>query len=322
MLSVEKIFGNIFDTKEITPDRLLLFAKDHLVRLTKANSTHLYDTIIGIVTTLIVTLETEVSAVDTTLNLQSGQTDDVDLVTSNFHQTLSTLSGVIANSVGGIGTIAYKEFYPHGISEYGKANRKTMVMLTTRINKAATKYSAQLGATVTAKLQAFQADYVTARDAQSTSIAGLSVNRDVKSTAVFNMEKGLLQSIHTVGNLFPADVVQCNGFFNFNLLFTSTHRKHTLYNDTLAIGAQIDVVNRSVTDSITIIIRNTGTNADIMVWIGATATDVPNAQAIIVNAGKASTEIPSALGDLANTFLLVKNASEVNTASFQIEIIG
>ena len=90
----------------------------------------------------------------------------------------------------------------------------------------------------------------------------------------------------------------------------------------MAIGAQIDVVNRSVTDSITIIIRNTGTNADIMVWIGATATDAPNAQAIIVNAGKASTEIPSALGDLANTFLLVKNASEVNTASFQIEIIG
>jgi len=82
------------------------------------------------------------------------------------------------------------------------------------------------------------------------------------------------------------------------------------------------VVNRAFTDSITIIIRNTGTNADIIVWLGLIATEDPNAQAIIVNAGKTTTELPSTLGDLANTFLLVKNLSGVNPANVQIEIIG
>lgn len=322
MLSVEKIFGDIFDSKEITPDRLLLFAKDDLARLTKGNSAHQFDGIIAIITPLIATLETEVSAVDSTLNLQSGQTDEVDIITSNFHHAMGTLSGVIANSVGGIDTIAYKEFFPHGLTEYGKANRKTMVMLTTRVNKAATKYATQLGVAVTTELQGFQAAYVTARDAQSTSIASLSDSRGDRSVAVVAMDKGLLQSIHTVGNLFPADVVQCNGFFNFNLLFNVTHRKHTLYNEILAVDVQVDVVNRAFTDSITIIIRNTGTNADIIVWLGLIATEDPNAQAIIVNAGKTTTELPSTLGDLANTFLLVKNLSGVNPANVQIEIIG
>jgi hypothetical protein len=90
----------------------------------------------------------------------------------------------------------------------------------------------------------------------------------------------------------------------------------------LAIDAQIDVVNRSFTDSITIIIRNMGTNADVIVWLALLPTDAPNAQAITVKAGKTSTELPSILGDLANTFLLIKNASGINPANCQIEIIG
>jgi hypothetical protein len=322
MLPVEKIFGNVFNTKEITPDRLLLFAKDNLARLIKGNATHVFDSIITILTNLIAALETEVSAVDTTLNLQSGQTDEVDLVTSNFHHSLSDLEGVIANSLGGKGTIGFKEFYPHGVTEYSKANRKTMVNLTTRVNKAATKYAAQLGVTVTTKLQGYQALYVTARDAQSTSIAGLSTNRGVKSTAVFNMEKGLLKSIYTVGIQFPADVVQCSGIFNFNLLITVAHRKHVLYNETLAIAGQVVVVNRSFTDNITIIIRNTGTNADITVWIGATSIDAPNTQAVTIKPGKAMSVVPSTLGDADSTFLLMLNASDVNTADGQIETIG
>ncbi len=103
MISVEKIFGNIFNSPLITPDRLLLGAKDHLARLMKGNSNHEFDTQILVLTTAIAVLEGDVSNVDTTLNLQSSQTDDVDVVTYNFHNTLSTLSGVIANSLGGVG---------------------------------------------------------------------------------------------------------------------------------------------------------------------------------------------------------------------------
>ena len=322
MISLNKLFGNLFNSKETTPDRLLLGAKDHLARLTKGNTAHQFDGEIAFLTPLIETLEAEVSNVDTTLNLQSGQTDEVDLITYTFQRTLSTLHGVVANSVGGVDTTAYKEFYPHGLTEYDQATRKTMVMLTTRISKAATKYAAMLGTTVTAKLQGFQADYVAASGIQSTSITDLSANRTDRTSSVLDVQVALTQSIHLVASLFPADVVKCSGFFNFNLFFTVGHRKHTFYNKTLAVAEQIVVVNRSYTNNVTIIIRNTGTNADIIVWIGATGTDTPNAQAITVKAGRAVTVVPSSLGDPDSTFLLVLNASEVNTANCQIETIG
>ena len=322
MVSMKKLFGNLFTSKETTPNRLLLGAKDHLARITKANTNNQFDAEIAILTPLIAVLEDEVSNVDTTLNLQSGQTDEVDVVTYNFHSTLSTLSGVIANSVGGADTIAYKEFFPVGLTEYDRAARKTMVMLTTRINKAATKYATQLGPTVAAKLQGFKAAYIAARDSQSTSIANLALTRTDKTSAVKDVQLAITQSVHLVGNLFPGEVIKCSSFFNFNLFYTVGHRKHTLYNEVLAIAGHVVVVNRSFTDNVSIIIRNTGTNADIIVWIGESDTDTPNIVAITVKAGKAITALPSSLGNADSTFLLVLNASAVNTANYEIETIG
>jgi len=322
MISIEKIFGNIFDTKEITPDRLLLFAKDNLARLIKGNTSGRFTSQIAVLNVLIAALEADVTSVDGTLNLQSGQTDEVDLVTSTFSHTMSTLEGVIANSLGGKDSIGYKEFYPHMLKDYGKANRKTMPTLTARVFNAATKYATQLGTVVTGQLQAFQASYIAARGSQTTSIADLSSDRTDRTGSVFNMQKGLLQSIYTVGNLFPADVVTCSGYFNFNLLFTVAHRKHVLYNGLANIGKTEVIVNRSFSDSVSIIFRNKSTNADYIVWIGATATDAPNAQAITVKAGQSVVVVPSTIGDLANTFLLIMDASPVNAATYQIETIG
>ena len=322
MITVDKIFGNLFITPLITPDRLLLYAKDHLARLIKGNGTGKFTAAIAFLTPLVAALEADVSNVDSTLNLQSGQTDEVDLVTSQFSHTMSTLEGVIANSLGGISSIGYKEFYPHMLKDYGAANRKTMPTLTTRVFKAATKYATALGATVTAQLQAFQAGYLAARDAQSTSIADLSSDRTDRTGSLANMQVALVQSLHLVGSIFPADVVKCSGFFNFNLLFTVGHRKHVLYNGLANIAKTEVIVNRSFSDSVSIIFRNKSTNADYIVWIGATATDAPNAQAITVKASQSVVVVPSTIGDLANTFLLILDASAVNAAVYQVETIG
>jgi len=322
MITVEKLFGNIFNVVAITPDRLLLFAKDHLARLTKGNGSGKFTAEIAILTPLIAVLEEDVSTVDTTLNLQSGQTDEVDILALNFAHTMSNLEGVVANSLGGKGSIGFKEFYPHGLTEYNQINRKTAPLLTTRVFKAATKYATALGIPVTNQLKAFQASYDTKRDAQTTSIADLSSIRTDRGDTETNVQIALVQSLHLVGTLFPTEVVTCSGFFNFNLLYTVGHRKHVLYNETLAIAGQVVVVNRSFTDNVTIIIRNTGTNADIIVWIGATSTDAPNAQAVTIKPGKAMSVVPSTLGDADSTFLLIQNASDVNTAHGQIETIG
>ncbi len=322
MISSNRLFGDLFDGKDITPDRLVIFAKDEFARLTKGNGGGLFTSQLAILATLIATLEADVSGVDTTLNLQSGQTDEVDLVTYEFGSTLSSLEGMIAYNLGGKDTIGFKEFYPHGRTEYSKISRPKMPKLLNRIFKAATKYSTELGVTITAQLKGFEAKYSTARDVQNTSITGLSSTRTDRNTAETGMRKGLTQSVHLVGSIFPTDVVKCSGFFNFNLLYTTAHRKHIFYNDTLIVDEIKTIINRSFTDNVTIAIRNKGTNADIEVWLAATADGLPTILLCTVASGKASIVVPSSLGDIDNTFLLIKNASAVNPAIYEIEIIG
>ena len=322
MLSSNRLFGDLFDAKDITSDRLVIFAKDEFARLTKGNGGGLFTAQLANLATLIATLEADVSGVDTTLNLQSGQTDEVDLVTHEFAVTLSELEGVIAKMLGGKHTIGFKEFYPHGLTEYNKISRAKMPTYLSRIFKAATKYSTQLGATVTAELQGFEIKYTNARDVQNTSITGLSTTRTDRNTAEKDMRKGLTQSVHLVGSIFPTDVVKCSGFFNFNLLYTTAHRKHVFYNGTLIVDETKVVINRALTDNVTIAIRCKDTNAGIEVWLGVTAGSLPTILVCSVAPGKASIVVPSSLGDIENTFLLIKNASAVNPAIYEIEIIG
>ena len=322
MISSNRLFGNLFNSKDITPDRLVIFAKDEFARLTKGNGTGLFTAQLAILAPLIATLEADVSGVDTTLNLQSGQTDEVDLITYEFATTLSALEGVIANSLGGKDTIGFKEFYPHGLKEYSKISRPKMPTYLTRIFKAATKYSTELGVIVSDKLKEFEPKYIAARDVQNTSITGLSSTRTDRNIAETKLGKGLTQSVHLVGSIFPADEVKCGGFFNFNLLYTTAHRKHIFYNGTLLVEETKTIINRSFTDNVTIAIRNKGTNADIEVWLALTADGLPSILLATVAPGKASIVVPSSLGDIDNTFLLVKNASAVNPATYEIETIG
>ncbi len=322
MISSIKLFGDLFNTNDITPDRLVIFAKDLLARLTKANASGAFTAQIATLTTYIASLEADISGVDTTLNLQSGQTDEVDLLTHNFGARLSILEGVIAFSLGGVNTIAYKEFFPRGLSEYNKITRPKMPTFVARIKKAAIKYSTELGAIVANELEGFEAKYVAARDAQNTSITGLSSTRIDRNKAERDMQKGLTQSVHLVGSIYPTDIVKCSACFNFNLLYTVAHRKHVLYIGTLIEDETRTIINRSFTDNVTITIRSKGTNAGIEVWLAATADGLPTILLATVAPGKASIVVPSSLGDIDNTFLLIKNASAVNGAVYEVETIG
>ncbi len=322
MINVTKIFGNFYDSALITPDRLLLHAKDHLKRLIKGNIANIFDAEIAILTPLIAVLEDSVSGIDTTQNLQTAQTDDVDVMVYKFCKSMSRLKGVIAEKVGGKDKLAFKEFYPHELYDYTNPSRTEMPIITKRVNKAATKYAAILGVEVTTELQGFQAEYETLRSDQGVSIVDLSTDRTGKHKGVLDVERALSIDIHKIAILFPMDVVKCSGFLNFNLLYTTGHRKHVFYNNTLIIDETAVVANRSLTDSVTIAIRNKCINANIEVWTAATADGLPTLLMCTVAPGKASIVVPSSLGDIDNTFLLVKNASAVNPATYEIETIG
>jgi hypothetical protein len=106
------------------------------------------------------------------------------------------------------------------------------------------------------------------------------------------------------------------------LLYPITHHHHELLTGIIAINGMVEVINKTLTDTYTIVLNNPGTNAAIWIWLGATATDTNNAWATKVEPGHSKTIKPSDIGDLANTFLLIKNESTVNVASYEVTIIG
>ncbi len=322
MISPEKMFGNLFDSKEITALRLLIFGKDLLVNMIAANTTHTYDVPIALLTPLLAQLETQVSSLDSILNLRSGQTDEVDLVTFNFIKKMSDMNGVIANALGGKLSIGYKEFYPLNMKDYDAANRATMHTLTSRVSVAATKYATELGVIITPDLQSFLPSYTAARSSQSTSTGTVNTSRVYRTVIETKTELALTEIVHFIAGKFPGDVVMCSSFFKFNLLFTVGHHKHTTHSGTLGFEEIKEIANQLFTDNWSIIIRNKGTNAAVEVWLGATALETTSVKLVTVQPGNAVSLKPSDLGDLKNSFLLIKNLSLVNSADYEIVIIG
>jgi len=322
MLNLEKVFGNYFNSTSITSLRLLIFAKDFLVNMTANNTTHVYDDKIALLTPFIAGLEKEVASLDSAVNLRSGQTDQVDAVAALFLKTMSAQEGVLADKFGGKDTLGFKEFYPMHLKDYNAANRTTLPILTKRVSVAALKYTTILGAPLTATLQSFFTNYTAARTTQSTTIGTVGSTRNARTTADFDLEIALTGAVHFVGVQYPGDVVSCSKFVNLNLLYTAGKHKHITHAGTLIISEIKEITNQLFTDNWSIIVRNKGLNAAIEIWLAATAIETVALKSITIQPGNASVLKPSDLGVLTNPFLLLKNLSAVNPATYEVVIIG
>jgi hypothetical protein len=250
MIDNQKLFGNFFDTKEITPLRFYGFSNDAYNALVNGNSSGQYDGILAILKPLIPALGSELGVLDTSLNVQKGATLTNDQVLSNFAFTMSDEEPFIARALGGRATAAYLQFYPHQISEYSQATKTQMPTLTQRIFTAAGANSIALGTTLTTLLQGFQQQWADSRDDQETDKSQVKGTRTVRSSTLLAAQLGMLTAIHTVAALNPGDVATCSSFFNFNLLFTHTVHKHQLLAGTPAAGATEQVLNQTHPDRI------------------------------------------------------------------------
>ena len=322
MIAEDKLFGNLFDDIKIINSRIYGFSLDTLNRLTAANGGGDYQTLIDLISPLIVTFGTEIGDVDAALNAQKGKTLTTNQVLAAFGLTLKEKEGVIANAVGGFGSAAYLEFYPHGVGEYTRAAKTDMPTLTERVRAAAAAHAVQLGPPLTTLLTGFKLQWAAARDAQEQQFAKVDDNRTERTQARVALELGALTVVHTIAATFPGDVDACMDFFDFNLLFAHTvHRLKTLVG-TPAPGQIVVLLNHSLTDNNTIQAQNPDDNADYVLYLGHTATEEPNGRGIIVKAGRGKRPKPSDLGDLNDTFLLLKNLSDVNEGAYVVKVGG
>ena len=132
----------------------------------------------------------------------------------------------------------------------------------------------------------------------------------------------MTESVRTIGKMYPGNVAPCIPLFNFNLLYPVGNHPHLVFTGDIAPHGVAEIINKLLTDTFTIVVKNTGETASLWIWIGATATDFDNKMAVEIKPGKTVTLKPSDIGDLIKTFLLIKNDNVVNTGSYEVTIIG
>lgn len=301
-----QLFGNLFDDVHITDARLLNFGNDLLGNLKAANSSNQYNDLITMLNKVLPPLQTQVSEVDTALTQQLGKTLTNNQVMTLFKKTMSNKEGFIAEVLDGRGTPAYLEFYPKGISEYNGATKTTMATLTSRVNDAATKYTAQLGATITALLTGFESNWQTSREDQREQIGTVTDTRTGRTAARTNAEICLIQVVHGIAGILAPNVAACTALCTFSLLFTQIKHKHMKVTGGLTPGQTATVLNHTLKDDNTVTAHNTGTNAAWCIWLGATTDAALPGNPITMQPGENKNIKPSDLGDLKNTFLLLK----------------
>ena len=322
MISPEKLFGNFFNDPRIINSRFYNFNLDCLSKLTAANGGGDYTELINLITPLIVTFGTEIGDTDVAITIQVGKTQTNDQVMAAFGLTMKIKEGVIADAIGGFGTPAFLEFYPNGYGEYTQCTKTQMPTLTNRVFTAATLHAAALGAPLTTLLTGFKAQWAASRSEQMQQFGTVDENRTERTEAREALELGALTVVHTIAAKFPGDVDTCNNFFDFNLLFPHTVHRMKTFAGSIAPGEIVVILNHALTDTNTLQVQNPDDNADFIVYIAHLATDQPDGIGRQVKAGKGIRPKPSELGNLDNTFLLIKNISDVNEGAYIVKVGG
>lgn len=280
-----------------------------------------YTNLISILTPPYNAMQELISSVDVALGIQKGKTLTLNEFITLFRKTLSVQEGVIANAVGGFATPAYMEFYPNGVSEYTSASKTNLPVLISRINAAATAHVAELGAALTATLQAFETEWQLNRSQQVQQKGNVDNNRTARSQARVDLETALVTVVHTIGSMFPGDAEQCMMFFDFTLLkHTPQKTQREILTGSVTTNETVVALNCSFNTEATTRITNNSANASLFVYLAPTTDGAMDGHGQEIKAGKTRNFTIDKPGDINDTFLLVHNLSGVNDAGYIMEI--
>lgn len=320
MISNEKLFGNLFDDVTITPERLFHFGQAVVLTLTAGNGSGDFTPTLAILTPAVTAMGIDLGLVDTSLNVQKGKTITVVGDIKGFKKYMSTNYDVIAKALGGTADPRFQEFYPRKKTEYTNATQGRMETLTKRVNVAAGENSGALGTTLTSELQAFYAPWVTNKNVQETQKVVVTDNRAFRNSNFIALGVALTKAVHAVGYIFPADVATCATFFSFANLYSHGHQLTITLSGTIDKEGIFVAKSRLYTDSMSIYVKNTSIDSDLFVYLAAVSGDEPTTVGKKVKATKGTRKIPSLYGNLADTFLSLKNQSSVNQVTYIVKI--
>lgn len=221
-MTADTFFKNFLASSDITGTRLGNFAGIAVSRFTaydETGKTDKWKAAIDLLNTVLPDFLQELGELDQARNIGLGHTDQTDAVLEAFGKRMREEEPFIARALGGKGTPAYLEFYPHGKSEYHHVTKTEAPLLLLRVYNAAAKYAAGLGKTLSEDLRAYKPAYEDKRGTQTGNQGTISQNRAERSDKRKALELVLLQVMHQVGEAYPGDVDTCGQFFDFRALY-------------------------------------------------------------------------------------------------------
>ncbi len=324
MLNSYLLFNNLFRSSAIIPTRLYTFGVVVLGALKAANDNHQFDAQVAALSAALDALLSEMSDVDTNLGEQKINTQTVDEYIAFFCQFMSDNEDIIAKQLGGKTSPGYREFYQNKQGEYSRANKTTMPILTKRVYKLANKYKDKLEADLVEQLTAFDGEYSKQYSTQQVQINTVKTDRDGRASAFVQTQIELTTCVHAVAMAYPCNVEKCSTFFPFTMLYPQGKKTISTLEGVLEKNEVLNLANVTIKKSVTIALRNTGTNAAYAFWVTDDPTKPMPEDATVIEVGSpAVTMRGSQLGDLQkNTFFMVKNISGQNTCSYEVVFTG
>lgn len=316
-----RLFTNLFNSKEITPARLLAFARFVIAALTTLDASA-FAALIEALREAAGKLSGELSEVKTNLQEQKENTLDINAFVANLHAYMRDHSLAIASAFGGYATAGYRAFYPNGITGYSEATLTDMETITKGLTTALQKWGKQLPAEIANALAAFEPDFMKARNSQQAQKTAVGNDRTGRNDAGTALQLVLTTAVHTVAAAYPGNEAVGNKTFPMEMLYAKTRRRHVVLEGSLAPHETKEVQNYRLTAKVRVLIANTGTTSDLLVWLAPQPGTAAPATTLRIAPGDSKEVAAPKLGSLENTFLMVANNSTVNTGSYRLEITG
>lgn len=318
-MDLRRFFEVIFDTREISDDKMRAFSEDHIGRIAANNTSNQYDTMLN---------DTEAAhndyfgAIDSEATLfavQQARTLSVDNAMNAFKKAVSQQEGAV-RAFFGKDSPEYQEFFPLGLTEYSSASKLNVESLMTRILNAFTAHTVQLGSGLVTQFTTLKNNYLTARDAQIVKKGEVTASKSATQTSRDTLERQLMKNLLTLSIEFMGDPDRGMDFFDQSIYRRETSSGQLLATITNTIAPNATQSENALPEgSKRLVIQalaggpiEFGLSVDGVSFSGNTTTV----------AAPATVEYSIEDFNSAGTILLVRNQNASAAGEYKVEIFG
>lgn len=319
MKDLRNWFANPFADRNVSYEKLKLFAADVIARLTNNNGSGLFTAVLAQLVAAYQSYFGDITDVDLAAAIQKSFTASKDNLFSTFKEAVSRQEGLVRSKFGkDSGT--YLEFFPLGLSQYSQATMANVETLMTRMADRGQAYVADLGNDFANEFQSILTNYQAARSAQLGRKSLTSDERTQRHGTRAELEKQLFSAMFTVGLNFPGNVDRCMDFFDQTIIRTPSGSGGG-GDEEVFMGEVNPMSTVNVTSGIepmaSITFKNTGT-VPLMVCAANSANE-PCTAGVVVNPGQ-ETQGEGTAANPMKPFVNVTNNDPLIKGSYELTV--